>query len=32
VDDWLDQFRKLWEARFDNLDDVLKKMKKQSKK
>jgi len=23
VDKWLDQFRKIWETRFDQLDDVL---------
>src|SRR5919109_5121139 len=28
IDEWLDQFRKLWEARFNQLDEVLSKMKK----
>lgn len=27
IDNWLEQFRKLWKTRFDQLDDVLKKMK-----
>ena len=27
VDKWLNQFRKLWESRFDNLDKVLKQIK-----
>jgi DNA-binding transcriptional ArsR family regulator len=27
VDLWLEQFRKLWESRFDQLDDVLEKLK-----
>jgi DNA-binding transcriptional ArsR family regulator len=31
VDDWLDQFRDIWEARFNQLDDLLAKMKKQKK-
>lgn len=29
--DWLDPFRKLWEDRFNNLDNVLHHLKKQSK-
>lgn len=28
VDKWLEQFRSLWEQKFDQLDEVLKKMKK----
>jgi len=28
VDLWLEQFRKIWEARFDQLDQVLNTMKK----
>jgi len=28
VDQWLEQFRKLWETRFDQLDDLLKTIKK----
>jgi DNA-binding transcriptional ArsR family regulator len=31
VDKWLDQFRKLWETRFNQLDNVLSRMKKQKK-
>lgn len=27
VDKWLEQFRKIWEARFDQLDTVLLKLK-----
>lgn len=31
VDKWIDQFRKLWEARFNQLDNVLSTIKKQKK-
>ncbi|HTJ48710.1 MAG TPA: metalloregulator ArsR/SmtB family transcription factor [Cyclobacteriaceae bacterium] len=31
VDKWLEQFRKLWESRFDELDKVLQAMKKNKK-
>lgn len=31
VDKWLDQLRKVWEARFNQLGDVLSTMKKQRK-
>ena len=31
IDKWLNQFRKLWETRFDQLDKVLSTMKKQKK-
>jgi DNA-binding transcriptional ArsR family regulator len=31
VDKWLEQFRKIWEKRFDQLDNVLSKMKKRKK-
>jgi DNA-binding transcriptional ArsR family regulator len=31
IDKWLEQFRKIWEARFDQLDKVLSTMKKQKK-
>jgi DNA-binding transcriptional ArsR family regulator len=31
VDKWLNQFRKLWETRFNQLDNVLATMKKQKK-
>jgi DNA-binding transcriptional ArsR family regulator len=27
IDDWLAPFRKLWEQRFDRIDDILEKMK-----
>ena len=31
IDKWLNQFRKLWETRFTQLDNVLSNMKKQKK-
>jgi DNA-binding transcriptional ArsR family regulator len=31
IDKWLDQFRKLWETRFDQLENVLSIIKKQKK-
>ncbi|MDG3581816.1 ArsR/SmtB family transcription factor [Galbibacter pacificus] len=31
VDKWLEQFRKIWEARFDQLDNILSTIKKQKK-
>mgnify|MGYP001554306133 CR=1 FL=1 len=31
VDKWLNQFRKIWETNFNQLDEVLAKMKKQIK-
>jgi DNA-binding transcriptional ArsR family regulator len=31
IDIWLEQFRKIWEARFNQLDKVLLTMKKQKK-
>src|SRR5437762_14153047 len=31
IDKWLNQFRKIWEARFNQLDSVLAAMKKQKK-
>jgi DNA-binding transcriptional ArsR family regulator len=31
VDKWIEQFRKIWEARFNQLDKVLSTMKKQKK-
>jgi DNA-binding transcriptional ArsR family regulator len=31
IDKWLDQFRKLWEVRFNQLDKVLSNLKKQKK-
>lgn len=27
IDNWLEQFRKIWESRFDNLDNVLNQLK-----
>ena len=29
IDQWVNQFRKLWETRFNQLDDVLSTLKKQ---
>lgn len=29
IDQWVNQFRKLWETRFNQLDDVLETLKKQ---
>jgi len=31
VDKWLEQFRQLWEKRFDNLDNVLNQIKSKTK-
>lgn len=31
IDNWLSQYRKLWETRFDQLDNVLSILKKQKK-
>jgi diaminopimelate decarboxylase len=31
IDRWLEQFRKIWEDRFDQLDKVLSTIKKQKK-
>ena len=31
VDQWINQFRKIWETRFNQLDQVLSTMKKQKK-
>jgi len=31
IDKWLDQFRKIWEARFDQLDEVLLTIKNKKK-
>jgi DNA-binding transcriptional ArsR family regulator len=31
IDKWLEQFRKIWETRFNQLDDLLEKIKKQKK-
>src|SRR6185503_5516998 len=31
IDKWLEQFRKIWEDRFNKLDEVLSKLKKQKK-
>lgn len=31
IDQWLDQFRKIWETRFDQLDTLLSTLKKQKK-
>ena len=31
IDKWLEQFRKIWETRFDQLDNLLSTLKKQAK-
>jgi DNA-binding transcriptional ArsR family regulator len=31
IDEWLEQYRKIWETRFDQLDDLLATIKKQGK-
>ncbi len=31
IDQWLDQFRKIWEQRFSQLDDLLKTLKSDKK-
>lgn len=31
IDKWLEQFRKIWETRFQQLDDLLSTIKKQKK-
>ncbi|HEX8545556.1 MAG TPA: metalloregulator ArsR/SmtB family transcription factor [Cytophagaceae bacterium] len=31
IDKWLEQFRKIWESRFDQLDNLLSTLKKQKK-
>ncbi len=31
IDKWLEQFRQIWETRFNQLDDVLATLKKQQK-
>ncbi|MBS1951108.1 MAG: Transcriptional regulator, ArsR family [Cytophagales bacterium] len=31
IDKWLEQFRKMWESRFDNLDQYLAKIQKEKK-
>jgi DNA-binding transcriptional ArsR family regulator len=32
VDDWLEEYRRLWDARLDRLDDYLKKIQAKEKK
>jgi DNA-binding transcriptional ArsR family regulator len=32
IDNWLEQFRAIWETKFDQLDELLVNMKNQSKK
>jgi DNA-binding transcriptional ArsR family regulator len=32
VDDWLDRYRRLWEERFDRLDDYLKRLQGKDEK
>jgi DNA-binding transcriptional ArsR family regulator len=31
IDKWLEQYRKIWEARYSQLDDLLARIKKQEK-
>jgi len=31
IDKWIEQFRKIWEARFNQLDNLLSTIKKQKK-
>ena len=31
IDKWLEQYRKIWESRFNQLDDLLSTIKKQKK-
>ena len=31
IDKWLEQFRKIWEAKFSQLDNLLSTIKKQKK-
>lgn len=31
IDEWLEQYRKIWESRFEQLDDVLSTIKGQTK-
>ena len=31
IDEWIEQFRKIWETRFNQLDDLLSTMKEQKK-
>jgi len=31
IDEWLEQYRKIWEARFSQLDELLSTIKKQEK-
>ena len=32
IDKWMEQYRKIWKTRFDQLDEVLAGMKKQQKR
>ena len=32
IDEWLDQYRKIWETRFEQLDTLLSELKQQDKK
>ena len=32
IDEWLEQYRKIWETRFEQLEEVLAVMKKQEKR
>ena len=32
IDEWLEQYRKIWETRYEQLDEVLATIKKQKEK
>jgi hypothetical protein len=32
IDEWLEQYRKIWETRFEQLDTLLAELKQQEKK
>ena len=32
IDDWLEQYRKIWESRYEQLDELLAELKKKVKK
>ena len=32
IDEWLEQYRKIWESRFEQLDELLAELKQQEKK
>ncbi len=32
ISEWVEQYRKIWEQRFDRMDQILEKLKKENKK